>query len=652
MTRLPLAALLATTLLAAPLATQDPDLEFSQVEMIPVSMLRLGDAALIAPGHFVDLGIELGQPAMIEHDGKQAQVLLYKIERDEASITLRKELRDALGVMPGEARVTLRLITREESTVEPPDVGVRVEFLPGDPAKWPGVALAAPHGDSDTDSWRVAEGLAKDFGIPTTILYRSRMTFLGRWIDGNRPTQRVPQTLYGIEPDRSWTKEAEAVYEDYKASVLGSNTMLGRLPGEVPLAFYFDMHGHGLTVRGEDGRSISRRVSECMARGFTRDEVRWLKENLDACLKKHYEGEPPPTVWGNLPEDREYEIQGIPATFTYTGLGGRVFGMINSEHADRAIHIEMHGSMRTNAENRAATIKALGEFVGLVHERFNAPPRDHELRWVPVPAVEFEMGGDLEDITSTAMDRRRVRLSPFEIGRTEVTNAQYARFLDEALAAGDARVEGADVVRASDGALLCRMFPGVAHSGLVFTDGAFHVLPGRAMHPVVHVTHEGASAFASSVGGRLPTEAEWEVAAGWDPQAATVTAWSEADDPEYRALWPGNYMHSDWRENHAPAGTTTVEVGSVPGAASALGAVDMIGNVWEWTADWYGRMPAEEEVVVDPQGPESGTMRTIRGGAWDTEPHVSTVRSRLGVGPHATLPTVGFRVARDVQEGQ
>lgn len=643
-------------LLAAPLAlataailpADEPDLAFDTVEAIPTSMLRLGEAAMIAPAHFLDLGIELGQPAVLESESGSAPVRLFKIQRDPRSISVKASIRQALGVEAGEAAITLRLVDESEAAVERPDIGIDIVHLPGDPARWPGLVLAAPHGDSDTNSGLVARGLAEQHGIPTVIAYRVRMSFLGRWIDGNRPTQREPAELFGIRPDRSWTEEAEEVFHWYRDLVLGANTELRRPPGQPPLSLYIDLHGHGLTVRRPDGSTISRRMSEIMVRGFTADEARWLKSNFDDAFLERFPDGPPPSYWGNLPEDRVYFIEGIAAPFTYSGLGGRVFGQISSEYADRAIHIEMHWSLRNDAESRARTVAALGDFLDRVHERFAAPAVDHALEFVPVPAAEFVMGGALADITSDPLDARRVRVDAFEIARTETTNAQFAAFLDEALAAGAIRVEGTEVVSADGGALLCRLAPGASHAAIYYADGGFHAFPGRERHPVVHVSHFGASAFAQARGGRLPTEAEWELAAAWDPARDDTRHWDEDADPRHRALLPGNYMHSNERESGTiPADASTVPVGSIPGAHSPLGAADMVGNAWEWTADWYGNLPAPEEVVANPTGAPDGTMRTIRGGAWDIEPAVATTRSRLGVAPHATLPTVGFRIARD-----
>jgi formylglycine-generating enzyme required for sulfatase activity len=146
--------------------------------------------------------------------------------------------------------------------------------------------------------------------------------------------------------------------------------------------------------------------------------------------------------------------------------------------------------------------------------------------------------------------------------------------------------------------------------------------PDRGDHPVNCVDWNQAVAYCGWLGRRLPTEAEWEYAARgsdgrrypWGNEPPSEKRLN-ACGPECVAFgkrelgreWPAIYEADDgW--------VTTAPVGSYPAGASPFGALDMAGNVWEWTADWRDDYPAS--AVADPHGPATGSGRIQRGNGW------------------------------------
>ena len=634
---------------------------FSSVDMAPLSALQLGDAALVAPEVLEGLGAETGQPAELSVGERRVEVRLFPLDRPAGLISMKKDIRDCLGITPGDVEVSLRILSPDEQTLQPVEKEVRIEAHPGSPAHWPGLVLGAPHGDCDLYTGEIVQLVTDTYGVPSVCAYGSRITFLGRWIDVNRPLQRRPNPdSFGILPYRDWTDEAERIFTEYRGKVLTVGHRPDAAEGDLPLRLYFDFHGHDLTVKGDDGKGIYRNVFECMARGFSLEEVRQLKAAFDRRVAEEYGDDAPASYWGNLPEDRHYRFAGLPADFFYSGLGARVYGALASDVANRGIHIESPNSMRIQPSVRRRTAKVLAGFLQDIRDEIlpaslarqtvppPAPAGEPPIEWATVPAGPFLMGAPKGEGWSIEWPQHWIELSAYQISTTEVTCGQYAGFVNRALKGGLAELRGSTVAGKVDGRVWCVLWPEGPLAMLEQEGDHITWRKGRRQHPVNYVTWHGAMAMAESNDATLPTEAQWEKAAGWDAQTRRPLR-TGLSLPNFGPTVEAAMMHSGNASEDYIA-PSTCPVGSFPGCMSPIGCYDMSGNVWEWTADWLAGYEETTDPLRDPTGPEGGTMRAVRGGAWDCERCTATPSFRLGVSPDRALPSLGFRLARPVAE--
>lgn len=222
---------------------------------------------------------------------------------------------------------------------------------------------------------------------------------------------------------------------------------------------------------------------------------------------------------------------------------------------------------------------------------------------VELPGGAFRMGSD--NHYAEERPAHKVSVGPFRIDATPVTNAAFARF-----------VEATGYITAAERPARAEDYPGadpamLAPASVVFARTAGPVdlrnhfqwwryiqgadwrhplgpdtsIKGKAEHPVVHVTIEDALAFAQWSGKDLPSEAEWEFAARGGREDDSEFAWGNDLVPDGRYLanfWQGDFP---WQNLLSDGHDGTSPVGAFP--ANGYGLFDMIGNVWEWTSDWY-----------------------------------------------------------------
>ncbi len=164
--------------------------------------------------------------------------------------------------------------------------------------------------------------------------------------------------------------------------------------------------------------------------------------------------------------------------------------------------------------------------------------------------------------------------------------------------------------------------------------------PLRMDAPVVHVSYYEADAYARWAGKRLPTEAEWEKAASWDPKTETKRLYPWGNEPPA----PGGARANLDQLAFGPA-----EVGAYPAGASAYGALGMIGDVWEWTSSEFSAYPGFEAFPY-PEYSEiffDESYMVLRGGSWATRPGAIRSTFRNWDFPIRRQLFVGFRCARD-----
>lgn len=229
--------------------------------------------------------------------------------------------------------------------------------------------------------------------------------------------------------------------------------------------------------------------------------------------------------------------------------------------------------------------------------------RQDGMTQIYIPAGEFTMG--VKEANSNRHITHKVHLDAYWIDQVEVTNAMYARCLN----AGECQP--------------------------LAMDNPYFGNAKHADYPVVYVTWDKAQTYCHWVGGRLPTEAEWEKAArgtdGWR------YPWGKARAGD--TLLNFNGTHGEPKSSY-----------DYLAGASPYGVLNMAGNVREWVADWFDADYYSTSPYENPQGPPEGTAKVLRGGAyWDDAKQVQTFY-RLYHTPNSPGQNRGFRCVTPIDD--
>ena len=242
------------------------------------------------------------------------------------------------------------------------------------------------------------------------------------------------------------------------------------------------------------------------------------------------------------------------------------------------------------------------------------PPASSKI--VTIPAGEFLMGCDPWDSRSPCLDGESpshiVYLDGFAIDLTEVSNSQYALCV-----AHDA----------------CRP----PHFGDSDLQSAKYENPDFSNFPVTNVNWYDARDYCRWVGKRMPSEAEWEKAARGD-QDERFYPWGDSIPDCSLTNFAG--LNGD-----CPGGKTPAE--DYPAGASPYGLLNMAGNVREWVADWYDANYYFSEPPENPQGPDTGWEKVLRGGSYNSDWIDIRVNRRGHNPPTFRGSDIGLRCARD-----
>lgn len=314
------------------------------------------------------------------------------------------------------------------------------------------------------------------------------------------------------------------------------------------------------------------------------------------------------------------------------------------------------------------------------------PPPEAPGGMVWIPGGEFTMGSTDPLARPDESPKHRVRVDGFFMDATEVTNAQFAVFIEATgyKTVAERPVDWEELKKQAEPGTPKPADEMLQPGALVFTppneevdlrffdqwwawtlgadwrhpEGPGSTIAGRENHPVVHVSFEDAQAYAKWVGKQLPTEAQWEYAARGGLMDKVNVWGNEAADASKCNIWQGHFPDVNTK---ADGFERTAPVKSFP--ANGYGLYDMAGNVWEWCADLYrpdtyarrvlevgaggvAVNPTGPNSSLDPRNPHAPETRVHRGGSFlCNDSYCASYRpsARMACSPDTGMSHLGFR---------
>lgn len=248
----------------------------------------------------------------------------------------------------------------------------------------------------------------------------------------------------------------------------------------------------------------------------------------------------------------------------------------------------------------------------LVDDAANCAAIPYNPQPIEIVASGLTMGSPDNQGAPDEHPQHHVALSGFSMDRYEVTNERYAACVHAGVCSPPRLTASAK-------------------------RRAYYGVQEFARYPVVFVGWAEANRFCQWDGGRLPTEAEWELVARGPAPSKRIFPWGD-EAPDCTKVNMGGDLSC--------VGDTDL-VGRRAWGASPWGAMDMAGNVWEWTSDWYDADYYRKSPKQDPKGPTSGRLKVMRGGCWMSGADSLRVSCRKAELPDTWAPNVGFRCVQN-----
>lgn len=280
---------------------------------------------------------------------------------------------------------------------------------------------------------------------------------------------------------------------------------------------------------------------------------------------------------------------------------------------------------------------------------------------VYIPGGEFLMGTDQKEGFPADGEGpvREVIINPFYMDTYAVTNAQFAEFVNDTGYKTEAEVFGWSFVFYQ---LISKEVAKTVKNQVASTpwwwvvEGAYWKKPegvdssidNRMDHPVIHISWNDAMKYCEWAGKRLPTEAEWEFAARGGLKQK-IYPWGDELTPNGDHLcniWQGNFPHVNTKLDGY---LSTAPVSAFP--PNGYGLYNIVGNVWEWCADWFSPTFHVSDTGDNPKGPPTGQTKVMRGGSYLCHHSYCNryrVAARSSNTPDSSTGNLGFRCVKDI----